>query len=864
MKRTYLLLLVLAFALSAMPEAPAQNAPADPNLEKLNELRFQGFVTELGNRDSLKRGDAIDGLRGLGKTKAHVPLLEAALRERYAYLVSFAAEVAVGLEPQQAEQLVNEMVKRQKGASTRAARNLVLMLRECPSQASADLALDAFRGHGSKEVRLELIRSVGMTKPVKGVDYIRRVLASSSLDEKNTGALAAARLASSELIVPLFAGLENTDDFHCMFAAYALTKIADPGVFSRMAKSLGTASGKTGEAKAKVLEGAASEADVETLVNILKTNRSREYREAAAIALGRVGGRSKDVQEVLFARMLRDRQREVRGACWHALTRVATEAIVPQVLKRLTQKDPEMAKYIYHMVGLLQIREAALGLRRVMLNERKNAMLRQAASINYWRAADHEEIRKLEESIINGRGQILQYGLEAVGFRKNPEGFRFLIKMLKVLREGSREQYWAELALQRMTGHFFGPYSGIWKKWYERNPEFFTPKQAELEREKWREDFDKENKGWRHTKETENSVQLALEFLARHQHPDGRFDPQHFHKMCPDQPECRPEGARIEFDPSGTTALSCLAFFGAGYVPEGGKYRHVVGRAMEYLLARMQANGNFLSNDLVGGYNRPIGAQAFAEAYLLTGSEEYGWYAQRGIDFLTTIQNRLGGWRYRVKIETTDTSCMSWNLFALKTGEKGGLDVKKIALAGCYRVMDIYSTPVIEHREEFLDIDPDYGYEVGRDTRYTYETGYQNPVWDSKYATIPLGIMCRIFLGWRRSHPFCIGSANKILNDTMEEIPKGGNWSLYRSHREYPTYAWYYGTLAMHQMGGRYFRLWNERIRKVLPGTQEKTGCIRGSWPIWNHDSINGRVVTAALGALTLETYYRYLPVLQD
>jgi hypothetical protein len=97
----------------------------------------------------------------------------------------------------------------------------------------------------------------------------------------------------------------------------------------------------------------------------------------------------------------------------------------------------------------------------------------------------------------------------------------------------------------------------------------------------------------------------------------------------------------------------------------------------------------------------------------------------------------------------------------------------------------------------------------------------------------------------------------------MERIPPNEDWSKYVSLREYPTYAWYYGTLAMHQMGGRYFRLWNERIKKVVPGTQEKEGCIRGSWPLWNHD-VFGRPYTAAMGALTLETYYRYLPVLQD
>ena len=192
------------------------------------------------------------------------------------------------------------------------------------------------------------------------------------------------------------------------------------------------------------------------------------------------------------------------------------------------------------------------------------------------------------------------------------------------------------------------------------------------------------------------------------------------------------------------------------------------------------------------------------------------------------------------------------------------IEVKDIALAGCYHVMDLYSDHVTDQREDFVDIDPEYGYEVGRDTTYEYETGYQNPVWDTKYATVPLGIMCRIFLGWRRSHPFCIGSANKVLADMMEEIPKNEDWSKYNSKREYPTYAWYYGTLALHQMGGRYFRQWNERIQKVIPGTQVKDGCLRGSWPGWNHDGFFGYLYTTCMGALTLETYYRYLPVLQD
>jgi hypothetical protein len=65
-------------------------------------------------------------------------------------------------------------------------------------------------------------------------------------------------------------------------------------------------------------------------------------------------------------------------------------------------------------------------------------------------------------------------------------------------------------------------------------------------------------------------------------------------------------------------------------------------------------------------------------------------------------------------------------------------------------------------------------------------------------------------------------------------------------------------------MGGRYFRQWNDRVKQILPNTQRTTGCHRGSWAGWRLDGIFGSLYTTAMGALTLETYYRYAPVLQD
>jgi hypothetical protein len=43
-----------------------------------------------------------------------------------------------------------------------------------------------------------------------------------------------------------------------------------------------------------------------------------------------------------------------------------------------------------------------------------------------------------------------------------------------------------------------------------------------------------------------------------------------------------------------------------------------------------------------------------------------------------------------------------------------------------------------------------------------------------------------------------------------------------------------------------------------------QTGCARGAWVGTALDGIFGSVYTTATGVMTLETYYRYLPVLQD
>jgi hypothetical protein len=79
-------------------------------------------------------------------------------------------------------------------------------------------------------------------------------------------------------------------------------------------------------------------------------------------------------------------------------------------------------------------------------------------------------------------------------------------------------------------------------------------------------------------------------------------------------------------------------------------------------------------------------------------------------------------------------------------------------------------------------------------------------------------------------------------------------------------YYWYYATQVMHNVPGADWDNWNRKMRKLLITTQSKTGCAEGSWdpaepvkdPFGEH---GGRIMTTSLSALTLEVYYRYLPL---
>ena len=135
------------------------------------------------------------------------------------------------------------------------------------------------------------------------------------------------------------------------------------------------------------------------------------------------------------------------------------------------------------------------------------------------------------------------------------------------------------------------------------------------------------------------------------------------------------------------------------------------------------------------------------------------------------------------------------------------------------------------------------------DVAYTYNSasgklGHRNG------RLTAIGLLSRIFAGEDTHSDLLRAHANLIL----KKLPaQSNNMDFYR---------WYYASPAMFQMGGEYWKGWKDAMSETLCKAQHKGGCADGSWdPNISFGDRGGRLFATALGCLTLEVYYRYLPV---
>ena len=232
-------------------------------------------------------------------------------------------------------------------------------------------------------------------------------------------------------------------------------------------------------------------------------------------------------------------------------------------------------------------------------------------------------------------------------------------------------------------------------------------------------------------------------------------------------------------------------------------------------------------------YSHGLVSIVFCEAYAMTKDPELVKYAQGSLWYIEYAQDPVGGgWRYRPR-EPGDTSAVGWQLMALKSGKISGLNINPRT----YKLA-----------EKFLD-----GVSTSGGAFYGYASP---PSGTPANACTAVGLLCRMYMGWDKNVP--------ALADGMARLSERGPSN--KSGQSVDMYYNYYATQAMKHFGGRQWKDWNTEMRDFLVKTQEKEGNKAGSWHFdsGHASSKGGRLYSTSLACMTLEVYYRYLPLYGD
>jgi len=554
-------------------------------------------------------------------------------------------------------------------------------------------------------------------------------------------------------------------------------------------------------------------------------------------------------------------------SAWLALRRAGCDEVLDGIKTNIAKGGEEAywaIQCVFHEPPddvVPALRDAALDTRDPVLRELAQRALRNAPR-------QKAETRQVYlDAWQKGRGTKRGYAaLLGLGNQKDEESFVALVHLLEE-ESDKRLQLMILKGLEKLTGHLYEPDPAIWREWYQVVGGHVAFDPPTIDRKANRERVS-HNKELGISPKTEAAVEYGLNWLMRHQDLDGGWNGSTYQDNCTYADDCGAEGG-IRERPLAYTGLALLAFQGAGYTHLDGPYRDVMQRGFEYILANQDYDGSHIEKSWTFSYEAAIVCQALCDGYGLTGDPWLGEGAQRMIDYFVKIQYPGRTWRYRVRSSETDTSVMSWIITACISARHAAIDIPEQVFVASEAWLDQACDPVPAGEFEYFvpdqfKKDNPYFIDVGRDRRgkvrdYQIKTWYQPPRLYTP-AMSAIGVLLRIWFGWTRAHPFCIGGANQVLS----QIP-GYTTGLEKEFAFYP-YTWYYGSLAMYQMGGRYWQRWRETCITDILKHQELAGCAHGSWKMPPGQFVagltGGTVYCTCMAILTLETFYRYQPYL--
>lgn len=327
--------------------------------------------------------------------------------------------------------------------------------------------------------------------------------------------------------------------------------------------------------------------------------------------------------------------------------------------------------------------------------------------------------------------------------------------------------------------------------------------------------------------DSERAVAMGLNWLFRQQKPNGSWV----------------YDGTSSGDTIAATGMALLPFLAAGETHKAGKkYQQTVMKALQYLISQQRSDGGF-NGAGVTMYSHGIATIALNEAYGMTKDKNMLLRpAQAATNFIVAKQGNDGSWGYAPG-STGDTSIVGWQVQALKAGILSkDIVVPDGTIARANQFLDKVSSGSLK------DV---YGYTAPNGAPGTSLTA--------------VGLLCRYYISkWGPGHAGMARGVEGLGKRPPAKAPAAPDM-----------YYYYYATQVVHFADGDEWKDWNEGkkngngireggMRDWLIRLQDtKEGPNKGSW---NSDGAIiggscGKIGTTSLALLTLEVYYRHLPL---
>jgi hypothetical protein len=279
------------------------------------------------------------------------------------------------------------------------------------------------------------------------------------------------------------------------------------------------------------------------------------------------------------------------------------------------------------------------------------------------------------------------------------------------------------------------------------------------------------------------------------------------------------------------TGMALLPFLGAGQIHVVNDrritrqvYLKTVRTGLDFLLSHQQEDGVFRDADMT---NHALATLALCEAYGMTLDPKLRDPARRALKFIAASSHVNGGWG-AAPGRTGGMAETAWQVQALTAGQLAGLPVPDAAFLSASKFFHAMAS------------------EDG--SAYSPRAGVKPTV-----ASTAAGLYCRQLLG---TWPDDLKIAKGLDRLAADARPTAVNFDLPTS---------YLATQALFHTGGPRWDDgkgggWNPSARDTLVRAQVRVKAPEeGSWP--STDLVGGRHAATCLAVLTLETYYRYLPI---